>query len=47
MTDAKLAEVWSRHTVDIYRAVAEGLPLDIPAFKAAMNDEDSWRRSLS
>jgi len=46
MTDAKLAEVWSRHTVDIYRAVAEGLPLDIPAFKAAMNDEDSWAQEF-
>ena len=46
MTDAKLAEVWSRHTVDIYRAVADGLPLDIPAFKAAMNDEDSWAQEF-
>jgi len=46
MTDDKLAEVWSRHTVDIYRAVADGLPLDIPAFKAAMNDEDSWAQEF-
>ena len=46
MTDAKLAEVWSRHTVDIHRAVADGLPLDIPAFKAAMNDEDSWAQEF-
>jgi phage FluMu gp28-like protein len=26
--------------------VAEGLPLDIPAFKAAMNDEDSWAQEF-
>jgi phage FluMu gp28-like protein len=46
MTDAKLAAVWSRHTVDIYRAVADGLPLDIPTFRAAMNDEDGWAQEF-
>lgn len=46
MTDTKLAEVWSRYTVDIYRAVADGLPLDIDAFRAAMNDEDSWAQEF-
>jgi len=46
MTDAKLASVWSRHIVDIYRAVDEGLPLDIAAFRAAMNDEDSWAQEF-
>ena len=43
MTDDKLAEVWSRHIVDIYRAVADGLPRDIDEpSRAAMNDEDAW-----
>lgn len=46
MTDASLDAVWSRHSIDIYRAVADGLPLDIPAFRAAMNDEDSWAQEF-
>jgi phage FluMu gp28-like protein len=33
---------WSRHVVDIYQAVAEGLPLDIETEQAAMNDPDGW-----
>lgn len=42
MTDDKLADTWSRHAVDLYQAVADGLPLDIEAFRRAMNDEDTW-----
>lgn len=37
-TDAQ----WSRHTVDIYQAVADGLPRDIQELRAALNDEDIW-----
>lgn len=33
---------WSRHTVDIYQAVAEGLDRPIKKLRAAMNDEDAW-----
>lgn len=33
---------WSKHTVDIHQAVAEGLPRDIAQLKAALNDEDAW-----
>jgi phage FluMu gp28-like protein len=33
---------WSRHHVDIYRAVADGLPRDIEELKAGLNDEDLW-----
>ena len=33
---------WSRHTVDIYQAVADGLPRDINELHAALNDEDAW-----
>lgn len=33
---------WSRHTVDIYQAVAEGLPVDPEELKKALNDPDGW-----
>ena len=33
---------WSRHVVDIYRAVKEGLPRNIEELKEALNDEDAW-----
>lgn len=42
MTDAKLASVWSRHTVDIYQAVDDGLPRDIEALRQALGDDDAW-----
>ncbi len=34
--------VWSRHEVDIYQAVADGLPRDIAALRAGIDDEDAW-----
>lgn len=33
---------WSRHIVDIYQAVADGLPRDIDEMRSALNDEDAW-----
>lgn len=33
---------WSRHKVDIYRAVADGLPRDIDELREALNDADAW-----
>ena len=33
---------WSRHTVDIYQAVADGLDRDIASLRAALNDDDAW-----
>jgi phage FluMu gp28-like protein len=42
MTDAKLEGTWSRHTVDIYQAVAEGLPRDVEELKSGINDDDAW-----
>jgi phage FluMu gp28-like protein len=33
---------WSRHVVDIYQAVADGLPRDIAALRAGIADEDAW-----
>lgn len=46
MTDAKLAGVWSRHTVDIHQAVADGLPRDIAEMRAALNDDDAWAQEF-
>lgn len=34
--------VWSRHTVDIYQAVNDGLNRDIAELRAGLNDEDAW-----
>jgi phage FluMu gp28-like protein len=42
MTDKKLADAWSRHTVDIYKAVTDGLPRNIDELKTGLNDEDAW-----
>lgn len=33
---------WSRHTVDIVQAVADGLPRDIEELRAGIADEDAW-----
>ena len=33
---------WSKHTVDIYQAVAEGLPRNIKELKAGCGDDDTW-----
>jgi phage FluMu gp28-like protein len=37
---------WSRHTVDIYQAVKDGLPRDIDEMRAALNDEDAWAQEF-
>jgi len=34
--------VWSRHRVDIYQAVADGLPRNIDELKAGLGDDDLW-----
>lgn len=34
--------VWSRHTVDIYQAVAEGLDRNIDELRAGIGDADLW-----
>lgn len=33
---------WSRHFVDIYQAVKEGLPRDIDELRDGLSDEDAW-----
>jgi len=35
---------WSRHTVDIHQAVADGLPRDIEELRAGCEDEDAWEQ---
>lgn len=46
MTDKKIADVWSRHVVDIYKAVEDGLPRDIAEMRKALNDEDAWSQEF-
>jgi phage FluMu gp28-like protein len=37
---------WSCHFVDIYRAVADGLPANIEELKAAMDDAEGWAQEF-
>jgi phage FluMu gp28-like protein len=37
---------WSCHFVDIYKAVAEGLKIDIEELKAALNDPEGWAQEF-
>lgn len=37
---------WSRHVVDIHQAVADGLPRDIAAMRAALDDDDAWAQEF-
>lgn len=35
-------QVWSKHIIDIYDAVAAGLPFDIEYERQALGDDDAW-----
>jgi len=37
---------WSRHQIDIYRAVADGLPRDIDELKRGAGDPDLWAQEF-
>jgi phage FluMu gp28-like protein len=37
---------WSQHQVDIYQAVAAGLPRNIEELRRALNDEDAWAQEF-
>ena len=37
-------QIWSQHRVDIYRAVADGLPRDIDEIRAGLGDDELWRQ---
>ncbi|TNG92238.1 terminase [Pasteurellaceae bacterium USgator11] len=45
MTDLENSE-WSRHCVDIYQAVADGLPRNIEQLKKGLNDDDAWAQEF-
>lgn len=45
MTDLDNTE-WSRHQVDIYQAVADGLPRNIEQLRKGLNDEDAWAQEF-
>ena len=36
------SSVWSRHSVDIHQAVAQGLPRDVDELEEGLDDPDSW-----
>ncbi|WP_127088337.1 terminase large subunit domain-containing protein [Aquabacter cavernae] len=40
--DTASDHIWSRHVVDIYQAVADGLPRNIAELRAGIADEDAW-----
>jgi phage FluMu gp28-like protein len=37
---------WSGHYVDVYKAVAEGCPIDIEEMRRGLNDEDTWNQEF-
>jgi len=39
-------QTWSRHIVDIYKAVADGLPRDIDELRAGLADDDLWAQEF-
>jgi phage FluMu gp28-like protein len=46
VTDKALEDVWYRQITDIYEAVADGLPRDIEALRAAIGDDDAWAQEF-
>jgi phage FluMu gp28-like protein len=38
--------IWSRHEVDIYEAVRQGLPRNVEELKAGLNDADAWAQEF-
>ncbi|QIW15843.1 terminase [Pasteurellaceae bacterium RH1A] len=45
MTDLTNQE-WSRHSVDIYQAVKDGLPRNIDQLRKGLNDDDAWAQEF-
>lgn len=37
---------WSRHVVDIYQAIKDGLPRNAEELKAALMDDDAWQQEF-
>lgn len=38
--------VWSKHHVDIYQAVKQGLDIDIDELRSGLSDEDAWKQEF-
>lgn len=38
--------IWSRHVVDIFQAIADGLPRNAEELRAALMDEDAWAQEF-
>ncbi|WP_019500845.1 terminase large subunit domain-containing protein [Pseudanabaena sp. PCC 6802] len=39
-------DAWSKHVVDIYEAVRQGLPRDVEGLRRALNDPDGWAQEF-
>lgn len=46
MTAETEGKVWSRHVIDIYEAVRQGLEIDIDELRAGMADQDAWAQEF-
>lgn len=46
MTSEKMGRIFSRHIVDIYKAVAHGLDRDIDELRDGLNDPDGWAQEF-
>ena len=46
MTAEKEGLIWSRHVVDIYEAVRQGLDVNIDEVRAGMADQDAWAQEF-
>lgn len=46
MTSDKMGKRFSRHTINIYEAVAQGLDRDIEELKDGMNDPEGWAQEF-
>lgn len=44
--ETKGTMVWSKHLTTIYHAVLMGLPVDIAAIRAAMDDDEGWAQEF-
>jgi phage FluMu gp28-like protein len=39
-------DIWSKHAVDIYQAVREGLPRDVEMLRKGLGDDDLWAQEF-
>jgi phage FluMu gp28-like protein len=46
MTSPAMEKIWSRHVVNIHRAIADGLPRDVEELQRGIGDDDAWRQEF-